>query len=66
MTSFVLENYFFWQKEEKETGSVGGEKWRVGSTIFGPPKKTIIRVVIHNCAMRTGLLPSPEKGKQEH
>jgi len=20
MTSFVLENYFFWQKEEKETG----------------------------------------------
>jgi len=39
MTSFVLENYFFWQKEEKETGSVGGEKWRVGSTIFGPPKK---------------------------
>jgi hypothetical protein len=53
------------QKEEKETGSVGGEKWRVGSTRFGT-KKIIIRVVIHNCAMLTGLLHSPDKGKQEH
>ena len=36
ITCFVLD--FFLQKEEKETGSVGGEKWRVGSTRFGPPK----------------------------